>query len=78
MRTPAQRTSPARLSVRRASRAAKVDTRGGSELIVSSELGWRRVGPGLVAELPGEAGTVWRRDGRCDYVLAALFELPSP
>ncbi|MGI9062952.1 MAG: hypothetical protein ACR2FQ_03930 [Pseudonocardiaceae bacterium] len=29
-------------------------------------------------ELPGESRGVWRRDGRCDDVLAELFELPGP
>ena len=58
--------------------AMRYRTRGDSELIVPSELGWRREGPGLVAELPGEVSAVWRRDGRCDDVLAELFELPSP
>ncbi len=58
--------------------AMRYRTRGDSELIVPSELGWRREGPGLVAELPGEVGAVWCRDGRCDDVLAELFELPSP
>ena len=38
--------------------AMRYRTRGGSELIVPCELGWRREGPGLVAELPGEAGAV--------------------
>ena len=28
--------------------------------------------------LPGGCGAVWRRDGRCDDVLAELFELPGP
>ncbi len=28
--------------------------------------------------LPGGSGAVWRRDGRCDDVLAELFELPEP
>ena len=58
--------------------AMRYRTRGDSGLVVRSELGWRREGPGLVAELPGEAGAVWRRDGWCDDVLAELFELPSP
>ena len=28
------------------------------------------------AELPGESSAVWRRHGRCEDVLAELFELP--
>ncbi|MDQ3989235.1 MAG: hypothetical protein M3291_08580 [Actinomycetota bacterium] len=28
------------------------------------------------AELPGESSAVWRRHGRCQDVLAELFELP--
>jgi len=30
------------------------------------------------AEPPGGSGAVWCRDGRCDDVLAELFELPDP
>ncbi|MPZ67362.1 MAG: hypothetical protein GEU83_18280 [Pseudonocardiaceae bacterium] len=29
----------------------------------------------LPSELPGTSGAVWQRDGRCEDVLAALFEL---
>ena len=29
----------------------------------------------LPTELPGESGAVWFRDGRCEDVLAELFEL---
>lgn len=57
--------------------AMRYRTRGDSELIVPGELSWHREGPGLVAELPSEAGAVWCRDGRCEDVLADLFELPS-
>ncbi len=39
---------------------------------------WRRVGPGLAAEPPDGSAAVWRRDGRCEDVLAELFELPIP
>ena len=28
------------------------------------------------AELPGESSAVWHRHGRCEDVLAELFELP--
>lgn len=30
----------------------------------------------IPAELPGESSAVWRRHGRCQDVLAELFELP--
>lgn len=30
----------------------------------------------LPAELPGESSAVWRRQGRCEDVLAEVFELP--
>lgn len=29
------------------------------------------------SELPGESGAVWRRDGRCEDVLAELLDLPA-
>jgi hypothetical protein len=32
----------------------------------------------LPTELPSESRAVWRRHGRCEDVLAALFELPDP
>ena len=32
----------------------------------------------LPTELPSESRAVWRRHGRCDDVLAELFELPAP
>lgn len=31
----------------------------------------------LPTELPSESSAVWRRHGRCEDVLAELFELPS-
>ena len=34
--------------------------------------------PILPAELPSESRAVWRRHGRCEDVLAQLFELPDP
>ena len=50
-----------------------------SDLIVPTEGAvWRRVGPGLQAVPPGSSGAVWRRDGRCEDVLAELLELPDP
>lgn len=50
-----------------------------SELIVPAEGAvWRRVGPGLQAEPRGSSAAVWRRDGRCEDVLAELLELPNP
>lgn len=30
-----------------------------------------------LSELPGESGAVWRRDGRCEDVLAELLDLPN-
>lgn len=32
----------------------------------------------LPTEQPGESRAVWHRDGRCEDVLAELFELPNP
>ena len=32
----------------------------------------------LPTELPSESRAVWRRHGRCEDVLAELFELPDP
>ena len=32
----------------------------------------------LPTELPSESKAVWRRHGRCEDVLAELFELPAP
>ncbi len=32
----------------------------------------------LPTELPSESRAVWRRHGRCEDVLAELFELPAP
>lgn len=31
----------------------------------------------MSGELPSEARAVWQRDGRCEDVLAELFELPD-
>lgn len=33
--------------------------------------------PVLPGQLPSESRAVWQRDGRCEEVLAALFELPT-